>query len=67
MTLVKWLGTAGVILAAIFRALDYHIEDMVIGFIGTLLWAYAAYKEKDMPLFTCNVFILGVLFYGIVS
>lgn len=67
MTIIKWLGTTGVIVAAILRALDYHMQDMIVGFIGTLLWVYASYKERDMPLLTCNVFILAVLLYGIIK
>ena len=67
LTTVKWLGTIGVIIAAILRALGYHVEDMIIGFIGTALWAFAAYKERDNALLTCNLFILTVLIYGIVK
>jgi uncharacterized membrane protein len=64
---IKWLGTTGVIVAAILRAFDYHIEDMIIGFIGTALWAYASYKERDNALLTCNLFIIAVLIYGIMK
>ena len=67
LTVVKWLGTIGVILAAILRAFGYHVEDMVVGSIGTALWVYAAYKGRDTALLTCNLFILAVLIYGIVK
>lgn len=67
LTTVKWLGTIGIIIAAVLRALGYHVEDMIIGLIGTALWAFAAYKERDNALLTCNLFILGVLIYGIVK
>lgn len=65
MTLIKWLGTTGVIVATILRAFGYHTEDMIVGFMGTSLWAYASYKERDNALLTCNVFIIAVLLYGI--
>lgn len=65
MAIVKWLGTLGIIVATILRAFGYHVEDMVIGFIGTSLWAYASYKDRDNALLTCNIFILLVLLYGI--
>ena len=65
MNLIKWSGTALVIVATILRALGYHTEDMVVGFIGTTLWAYASYVDRDYALLTCNVFILVVLLYGI--
>jgi fatty-acid desaturase len=67
LTVVKWLGTIGVIVAAILRAFGYHVEDMIVGSIGTALWAYAAYKGRDTALLTCNLFILTVLIYGIVK
>jgi len=65
MKTIKWLGTAGVIIATILRAFGYHVEDMIVGFMGTTLWAYASYKDRDMALLTCNMFILAVLVYGI--
>ena len=65
MNLIKWLGTALVIVATILRALGYHTEDMITGFIGTALWGYAYYVDRDYALLTCNVFILVVLLYGI--
>ena len=67
LTVVKWLGTIGVIVAAILRAFGYHVEDMIVGSMGTALWAYAAYKGRDTALLTCNLFILTVLIYGIVK
>ena len=66
MNLIKWLGTTGIIGATIFRAFDYHMADMIVGFIGTACWAYAAFREKDYPLITVNGFVLAVLAYGIV-
>ena len=65
MKTIKWLGTAGVIIATILRAFGYHVEDMLVGFMGTALWAYASYRDRDMALLTCNMFILAVLVYGI--
>ena len=65
MNLIKWLGTTLVIVATILIALGYHTEDMITGFLGTALWGYASYKDKDYALLTCNVFILVVLLYGI--
>lgn len=67
MLIVKWLGTTAIIIATVLRALDYHIADMAVGFIGTALWGYASYIDKDHALLTCNVFILIVLLYGLIT
>lgn len=66
MTIIKWVATAGIIGSTVLRAFDYHIADMTVGFIGTSLWALAAYKERDMPLLTVNGFVLAVLGYGLI-
>jgi phosphopantothenate synthetase len=66
LTIVKWLGTIGIIGSTLLRAFDYHIADMTVGFIGTACWAYAAIKEKDYPLLTVNGFVLAVLGYGLI-
>jgi len=64
---VKWVGTILIIIATIMRVVGYHFLDLSIGLVGTLLWAYAAYKQKDNPLFTVNIFIVLVLLFGIVN
>lgn len=66
MNAIKWLGTAGIIGSTVLRAFDYHIADMSVGFVGTALWAYVAFKTKDFPLLTVNAFVLMVLAYGLI-
>lgn len=63
--MLKWSATIAIIIATICRSFDYHVADMVIGGIGTGLWAYAAYKMQDKALLAVNVFCLGILLYGI--
>jgi hypothetical protein len=63
---IKWLGTILIIVATMLRTVDYNIADMSFGLIGTMLWAYASYVEKDKPLFTVNMFIILVLLFGLV-
>jgi hypothetical protein len=65
MNFIKWTGTVLIIIATIMRTVEYHFADMSIGLVGTMLWAYASYMEKDKPLFTVNVFIIIVLLFGI--
>jgi hypothetical protein len=65
MNFIKWSGTILIIIATIMRILGYHLLDLSIGLVGTMLWAYAAYVEKDKALLTVNVFIIIVLLFGI--
>lgn len=65
MNFIKWSGTILIIIATIMRILGYHLLDLSIGLLGSMLWAYAAYVEKDNALLTVNIFIIIVLLFGI--
>ena len=65
LNIIKWSATLGIIAATMLRAGGYHLADMVVGGIATIMWAYAAYKMKDTPLFAVNGFCVLVLAYGI--
>lgn len=62
--ILKWVGTASIILAAVCRSFDYHMADIVLSIIGAGIWGYAAYVMKDKALLTVNGFILAILTYG---
>lgn len=65
LEILKWLGTACVILAAGCRALDYHQLDLILSIIGAGVWGYAAAKMQDKALLTVNGFITLILLYGV--
>lgn len=67
LEILKWLGTACVILAATCRAFDFHAADLVLSIIGAAVWGYAAFKMKDKPLMVVNGFITAILLYGVVK
>lgn len=66
MNLIKWSGTILIIVATIMRVVGYHFLDLSLGLVGTILWAYASYVEKDKPLLTVNIFIILVLLFGLI-
>ena len=63
--MIKWIATACIVLATLLRALEYHTADLIVGGVGTVLWAYAAYQMRDKALFTVNAFCLAILTYGV--
>lgn len=65
--MLKWTATAAIIAATVCRSLEYHMADLVIGGIGTTLWAYAAYKMQDRALLAVNAFCLAILVYGVMK
>jgi len=46
---IKWVATGAIMVATVMRALNFHTGDIIIGLLGTVLWAYCAYKMKDKP------------------
>jgi hypothetical protein len=65
MEILKWIGTACVIVAATCRAFEFHTVDLVLSIIGAAIWGYAAYKMQDKPLLVVNGFITGILLVGV--
>lgn len=67
LEIVKWFGTACVIVAATCRAFEFHTVDLVLSIIGAAIWGYAALKMNDKPLMVVNGFITAILLYGVVK
>ena len=67
LEILKWLGTACVILAATCRAFDFHTADLFLSIVGAAVWGYAALKMNDKPLLVVNGFITAILLYGVVK
>ena len=62
---MKWLGTAAVVFAAIARANDFHAIDLVLSLLGAGLWVFVALKSRDGALLTVNAFIICAMTYGL--
>ena len=67
LELVKWIGTACVIVAATCRAFEFHMVDLIISILGAGLWGYAAIAMKDKALFVVNAFVVFILIVGVLS
>jgi hypothetical protein len=66
LEIIKWLGTACVIVAASCRAFEFHTADLLISIVGAGLWGYAAIAMKDKALFVVNAFIVAILIVGVI-
>lgn len=67
LEIIKWFGTACVILAATCRAFEFHTVDLILSIIGAAAWGYAAFKMNDKPLMVVNGFITAILLYGVMK
>lgn len=61
LEILKWIGTACVIIAAVCRSFEFHTADIVISILGAGIWGYAAIAMKDKALFVVNAFICCIL------
>jgi hypothetical protein len=66
LEIIKWIGTACVIIAATCRAFEFHTVDLLVSILGAGLWGYAAVVMKDKALFVVNVFVVCILIVGVV-
>jgi hypothetical protein len=66
LEIIKWLGTACVVVAASCRAFEFHTADLLISIVGAGLWGYAAIAMKDKALFVVNAFIVAILIVGVI-
>lgn len=65
MEILKWFGTACVIIAATCRAFDFHTVDLILSILGAGVWGYVALVAKDKPLLVVNGFIVAILLVGV--
>jgi hypothetical protein len=66
MQTLKWTGTTLCLLGILLTALNIYPANILIGFIGSGLWAAAGYAQDDMPLFTVEIVAVAFYFAGIV-
>jgi hypothetical protein len=66
MQTLKWIGTTLCLLGILLTALNIYPANILIGFIGSGLWAAAGYAQDDMPLFTVEIVAVAFYFAGIV-
>jgi hypothetical protein len=66
MQTLKWTGTTLCLLGILLTALNIYPANIVIGFIGSGLWAAAGYAQDDMPLFTVEIVAVAFYLAGIV-
>ena len=66
MNKFKWAGTILCLLGILLTSLNIYPANIVIGFVGSLIWALAGFAQDDMPLFTVEIVAVIFYFSGIV-
>lgn len=65
LAILKWSGTAAIIMATISRSLNWHATDLVLSLLGSLCWCTAGWLYRDRALVSLNAFSILVLLLGI--
>jgi hypothetical protein len=62
----KWIGTSICLLSILLTALNIYPANLILGFIGSAIWATAGYALDDKPLFVVEAVAVIFYFSGIV-
>ena len=62
MITFKWIGTGICLLSILLTALNIYPANLILGFIGSAIWATAGYALDDTPLFVVEA--VAVIFYA---
>jgi preprotein translocase subunit SecY len=58
----KWTGTGICLLSIFLTALNIYPANLILGFIGSTMWAIAGYALDDTPLVVVEA--VAVVFYA---
>ena len=64
---VKWITTFFIVTGLMFRSNMFLIPyDLILSFIGTVLWAFVGYLWHDRSLIVLNTVCSTILMFGII-
>jgi hypothetical protein len=66
MITFKWIGTGICLLSILLTSLNIYPANLILGFIGSTMWALAGYALDDTPLFVVEAVAVVFYFGGIV-
>jgi len=67
MLIIKWLGTILCLAGIALTSFNIYPINIVLSLIGSALWTFAGWTQKDTPLFLVE--LVAVIFYiaGIIT
>ena len=67
MNIIKWLGTILCLAGIGLTSFNIYPVNIVLSLIGSALWTFAGWAQKDTPLFLVE--LVAVIFYvaGIIT
>jgi hypothetical protein len=64
---IKWLGTALCLLGISLTAFNIYPVNIVLGLVGSGLWAVAGWLQRDTPLVLVEAAAVALYAAGIVA
>ena len=61
MFIIKWLGTILCLAGIALTSFNVYPINIVLSLIGSVLWTFAGWAQKDTPLFLVE--LVAVIFY----
>lgn len=61
---IKWAGTILCLLGILFTSYDIYPINIFLGFVGSALWTYAGFLQKDKPLIIVEGVAVALYFSG---
>lgn len=67
MKLIKWLGTILCLIGIALTSFNIYPVNIVLGLIGSALWTWAGWAQKDMPLFLVEAVAVVMYMAGVIA
>jgi len=67
LQLIKWLGTTLCLLGIALTSFNIYPANILLSLIGSGLWAYAGYAQRDTPLLLVEGVAVFLYLTGFVS
>jgi hypothetical protein len=67
MKAIKWLGTILCLIGIALTSFNIYPINIVLGLIGSALWTWAGWAQKDMPLFLVEAVAVVMYMAGVIA
>ena len=64
---IKWLGTTLCLIGIALTSFNVYPINIVLSLIGSALWTYAGWAQKDMPLFLVEAVAVVMYMAGVIA
>jgi hypothetical protein len=67
MKCIKWAGTILCLIGIALTSFNVYPINIALSLIGSALWTYAGWAQKDMPLFLVEAVAVVMYMAGVIA